>query len=96
MTYKNIISGVNRWVKYHDDMNEKDATDEVHIIPFPYSDIFVDFRVFNGITLDQMDGLIGRIKEVFVEIANIHAENEREEKLKALQFQSSEEQEPTK
>lgn len=75
---KNIITGLNCFVKYHDDMQDE----EVKIIPFPFDDLFGDFRVFNGIRLDQMDEILGKIREIMIEIANIHAMNEREEKLR--------------
>lgn len=78
MTYKNIITGFNPFVKYHDDMHNE----EVKIISFPYDNLFGDFRVFNGLRLDYMDALLGRIREIMVEIANVHSANTREEELK--------------
>jgi hypothetical protein len=56
--------------------------EEVKIISFPFMDLFGDFRVFNGIQLIVMDVKLGKLKETLIEIANIHASNEREEKLK--------------
>ncbi len=87
MSFENIVSAYNYFVEYHDDMLVekggivgRDA--EVEVLPFPYMDLFGDFRVFNGIKLAQMDEFLGRIRKIMIEIANIHAQNEREEYLK--------------
>lgn len=66
--YENIITGYNNHVKYHDDM----YNEEVKVIDFPFKKLFGDFRIFNGIRLVDMDRILGEIKKIMVNIANIY------------------------
>ena len=76
--YKNLISAFNPHIKYHDDM----YNEEVKILKFPYMHMFGDFRVFNGIQLQDVDEILGQIRQIMINIANLNAENEREERLR--------------
>ena len=76
--YKNIISAYNPFVKFHDDQY---SDEDVKILSFPFDDLFSDFRIFNGLPIEEVDQYIGRIREIMIDVANRHAEISREEKL---------------
>jgi len=46
--------------------------EEVKVIDFPFKKLFGDFRIFNGIRLVDMDRILGEIKKIMVNIANIY------------------------
>jgi hypothetical protein len=75
---RNLVTGLNDFLPYHDDMYDAN----VKILAFPFSDLFGDFRLFNGITIENMDAYIGAIREIMIDIANDQAMLAREEELR--------------
>ena len=67
--YKNIVSALGGLTEYHDDMYDE----EVKFLDFPYSRLFGDFRIFNGMDLNSVDILVGEFREIMIRIANIQA-----------------------
>lgn len=68
--YKNLIKKHNV-THFHDDMIMK-GNDDIEILPFPFDDLFGDFRLFNGLPLEIMDAFLTRIREVMVDIAQAY------------------------
>lgn len=77
--YKNIICAFLPHVKYHDDM----FGEEVKVLAFPFMDVLGDFRVFNGLSISEVDEVIGEIRKTMIYLANRRKEIEREERLRA-------------
>jgi len=79
--YRNIICAYLPNKEFHDDMFKE----EVEIIQFPYMSLFGDFRILNGLRIEEVDEYVGKMRQVMVNIANRHKEIERERKLRAEQ-----------
>jgi len=81
MKYRNLIVKTRKLSNiprntFHDD---EYSDDNVKVLPFPFMDLFSDFRLFNQLPLEFMDEQIGKIREIMIDIANAHAEREDDE-----------------
>lgn len=78
MNYKNMTVSKIRLDHYHDDYFKEG----VEIEPFPYMDLFIDFRIFNGLDLEFMDQKLGEIRQIMIEIKQAHATKQALEEAK--------------
>lgn len=56
--------------EFHDDQI---SNEEVKVKEFPYMEVFADFRVFNGLTLREIDIFLDCIARIFTELKDMHA-----------------------
>ena len=71
--YKNIITAKMEIDRWHDDYFGKD--EGVEVLKFPYMNMFGDFRFLNGLSMQYVDYVVGRLREIMIEVANQHAIN---------------------
>lgn len=82
--YEIIKSDLPPYTQFHDDM----LGSEVKIKEFPFMNLFDDFRIFNLISLRDMDDLLVRISDAMIDVEHLH--NLRNPSQNNLQGESSE------